>query len=204
MKDIAVKIISNLFHPLVSMPWAFLVILLFTPISLLPPQTEFFLFGEVLLFSTLLPCLFIYLLSKCGVVKNGMALRDRKDRVIPLLVQFLLCSLQVAVLQKQGLPSWSIFCFWGGGLLTLVFFIVTFWWKISGHAAGNASLTITALILFFLFPNIVPSWLLITTILITGAVSSIRVYLHRHTMSQVAVGALAGAMSMLIAFFVVC
>lgn len=203
MKLTVIKTISNLFHPLLSMPWAAVLILLFSPYCLLPLWSKFLLLSEVLLFCLILPCLVIYLLSRCGVVKNGVALRDRSDRVVPLFVQFLLCVAQAMTLQNQGLPYWALFCFWGGAILTFVFFVVTFWWKISGHSAGNAALAVTSLILFYHFPNIVPSWLLIGTIVITGGVGSIRVYLERHTMAQVVVGALAGAVCMLLAYALV-
>ena len=204
MKIRIVQFISNLFHPLFSMPWAAVMFVLFSPMRILPIGKQLSFVVEVLLFSFLFPALSIVLLSKSGIVKNGVALRERADRVVPLFLQFIFCTMQAILLGVQGFPTWTTFCFLGGSYLTFIFFIVTFWWKISGHAAGNSALAVTALLLYFWFPNIMPLCIPIISIIIAGLVSSIRVYLHRHTLAQVAVGALVGALCIFTSYLITC
>jgi len=200
MNQRTVQFISNLFHPLLSLTWAAILLVVFSPMKMLPVANRLMLVGEVCLYSFVIPCLIIILLSRFGVVKNGVALRDRRDRVLPLSVYMVLCFIQAHLLSRQGLPDWAIYLFWGGAALSVIFVIVTFWWKISGHAAGNTSLAVGALLLYYQFPSIVPFFVPILLILVAGGVSSIRLYLDRHTPAQIAAGALAGALCMLLAF----
>ena len=204
MKRPIIQLISNIFHPLFSMPWAAVMLILFSPLRIiLPLEKQLSFVSAVLLFSFVVPALAILLLSKAGIVKNGVALRERADRMVPLFLQFICCTAQAILLGVLGYPSWATFCFVGGSYLTFIFFVVTFWWKISGHAAGNAALAVTALILYYRFPNIMPLWVPIATMLLAGAISSIRVYLHRHTLAQVAVGALAGAVCTFVSYLII-
>lgn len=203
MKQHIVQFISNLFHPLLSLTWAMLLLVLFSPLAVLPFRLKCFLVGEVCFYSFIVPCLIIILMAKVGIVKNGVALRDRKDRVIPLSVYMVLCFLQAYLLGLQQLPAWALYLFWGGAALSVIFVVVTFWWKISGHAAGNTSLAVGALLLYYQFPNVVPFIIPISLIVISGGISSIRLYLGRHTPAQIAAGTLAGALCMLGAYLLI-
>ncbi len=200
MKQHIVQTISNFFHPLLSLTWAMVLLVLFSPLQMLPIDIRLLMVGEVFFYSFLLPSLIIILMAKVGIVKNGIALRDRKDRVLPLSVYMILCFVQAYILSRQGLPSWALNLFWGGAALSVIFVIVTFWWKISGHAAGNTSLAVGAMILYFYFPAIIPFFIPILLIVIAGGVSSIRLYLGRHTSAQIAIGSLAGALCMVGAY----
>lgn len=196
-----IQFISNIFHPLLSMTWATVLLVIYTPLCLLPLSTKLFLIGEVVFYSLLLPCLIIVSMVKLGGIKNGVALRDRKDRIIPLGIQVVFYVIQAYALSQQGLPDWAM-CFYNGAvILAALFFVVTIWWKMSGHAGANAALATSAVVLYFIFPYMIPLALPILSIIMVGAVSSIRVYLGRHTLEQVFVGAAAGSICMLISYF---
>lgn len=198
MKVKIFQFISNLFHPLLSMTWATAFLLLFTPLVVLPSGVRWFLLLEVAFYSMVVPSLIIILLSYMGVVKNGVALRDRKDRIIPLGVQIITYALQAYALQQQGVPSWGLQFYKGAFLLALVAFVVSIWWKVSAHAAGNAALTTALFVLYFRFSQMMPIELPLLWLVLTGLVCSIRLYLGRHTLAQVSVGSLVGAMCMLL------
>ncbi|MBO6012127.1 MAG: hypothetical protein J6P82_01230 [Bacteroidales bacterium] len=192
------QFISNFFHPLLSMIWATILLVHFTPLKMLPVGHRWYLVGQVAFYSMIVPSLVILLLSMFGIVKNGVALRDRKDRIIPLGTQVLTYAIQAAVLQSQGLPFWATQFLKGAFLLALVAFVVSFWWKISAHAAGNAALATSMLILYSRFPMLMPLWLPLLLIVLAGLVCSCRLYLGRHTLGQIGAGALAGAVCMLL------
>lgn len=199
MKQTLVQLFSNAFHPLLSLTWATLLMVGFTPLAILPTPTRLLLVGEVFLCTCLLPALIFLLLSKVGIVKNGVALRDRQDRVFPLFIYMMLCYVLTILLANQGLPQWAMIYYFGGAFLASVFVLVTIWWKISGHAAGNASIAVASLFMHYLFPAIFPLLIPVVWIVLTGAVSSARLYLGRHTMAQVFIGMLAGAACIILA-----
>lgn len=199
MKQTLAQLVSNAFHPLLSLTWATLLLVGFTPLAILPTTTRLLLVGEVFLCTCLLPALIFLLLSKVGIVKNGVALRDRQDRVFPLFIYMTLCYVLAILLANQGLPQWAMVYYFGGAMLASVFAVVTIWWKISGHAAGNASIAVAALFMHYLFPAVFPLLIPVVWLVLTGAVASIRLYLGRHTQAQVVVGMLAGAGCILLA-----
>lgn len=194
--------ISNLFHPLLSISWAALLLLFYTPLCVVPIGLRTVVFLEVVFMTFLLPSVIIIFMSKLGIIKNGVALRDRADRVVPLCVQMVLYIILSVLLKVHGMPIWALYVFYGASALAVVFVIVTNWWKISAHAGCNAALATVALTTYYEFPDIMPLMLPLFLIVMTGAVSSIRVYLGRHTLSQVSVGALAGVILMSLSYFI--
>lgn len=198
MKRQIFQIISNIFHPLLSMVLATVMLVTVTPLVVWPSVFKWFIVGEVAFYSMLLPSLIIVLLSKFGIIKNGVALRDRKDRIIPLGIQVVAYYFQAYTLSFQGIPSWALQYYYGAFLLASVCFVISIWWKISAHAAANASMATAALLLYYQFPNILPLILPLFFIVMTGFISSIRLYLGRHTLAQVACGALAGTVCMIL------
>ncbi len=164
---------------------------------------RWFLVGEVSFYSMIVPSFIIIMLAHFGIVKNGVALRDRKDRIIPLGIQIGTYFIQALALQNQGLPSWALQFYYGAFLLALLAFVVSIWWKISAHAAGNAALATAWLVLYYRFPLLIPVYMPILWIVLTGLVCSIRLYLGRHTLGQVSAGALAGILCMLLGGWIV-
>ncbi len=196
-KNRQLQLISNVFHPLLSMVWATVVLLMCSPAKFLPWSIKGFLLAEVAFYSLIVPSLIIILLARFGVVKNGVALRDRKDRILPLGIQVATYTVQVIALRAQGLPEWALQFYKGALLLAFLTFVVSMWWKISAHASGNAAIATALLVLYCKFPVFMPLWLPLFWIVVTGLVSSIRLYLNRHTLAQVACGALAGTVCIL-------
>lgn len=200
MKDRLFQTQANTFHPMFSLMWATVLLLYFTPLCMLPALAKWTLFGEVALFSFVMPLLLIFWLYKRGKVAD-MALHDRNDRILPLMAQICYMLVLKSVLQYQGLPSWALDFYQGAVILSVVAWLVSMKWKISGHAMGNAAITTAAFVLYCRFPYIMPFIIPIGMLLITGLVGSIRLYFERHTLAQVAAGALAGCLSILVCMF---
>lgn len=197
MKLFLFKTLSNLFHPLNSMVWAVVVLVLFTPLQYLNPVALTYLVAEAILYTFLIPVGAIYLLYRFKQIQD-LALRDRKDRILPLALQCVAMFVLVQVYSWQGMPAWALGFFKGGFVLLVVAFFVSMKWKISGHAAGNAALTTAAFVLYYRFPFMVPFVLPVAALVLTGWICSIRLYLGRHTLGQVAAGALVGCVSILL------
>ena len=192
MKKFLLRSISNLFHPLLAMTWATVILITLTPFALFNLELRLILLGWVIAFTVLLPSFFIWVCSKLGIVKGGVALRDRRDRGIPLFLNAL-CNLFLCLsVHGMGLLGWmeSLYC--GGFVLTVIMFVVSLFWKISAHAAGGGAITTAAFTLHLVYPTLVPFALPIVSLLLSGFLCSIRLWLGRHTMAQVGAGTLVG------------
>lgn len=197
MKDRLFQALSNTFHPMFSLMWATLVLLFQTPLLMLPAMLKWLLFGEVVLFSFAMPLALIFWLYKSGKVSD-MALHDRNDRMLPLISQVFYLLILEQLLDRQGLPDWAMDFFQGALLLSIIAWVVSLKWKISGHAMGNAAITTSTFVLYCRFPHVMPFAIPIGMLVITGFVGSIRLHFERHTLAQVAAGALAGSLSILV------
>lgn len=193
--------ISNCLHPLLMLTYAAVGLVLFTPLAVYPTLIKGFIVGEVFFYTCLIPVLVISLLYKLNIVGHW-ALRDRSDRLVPLGINALAYVVCVVALTRQGwLPSWGMSFYYGAILLAVVCWIVSFWWKISAHATGVASFATAMLLLYISFPTTFPLWLPLVAILVCGLVCSIRLYLGRHTLAQVAAGSCVGVIAILASFW---
>jgi membrane-associated phospholipid phosphatase len=171
-----------------------------TYLKILPTTTKLLVLGEVFLSSCLIPVLFIWVLYKMKVVGHW-ALRDRADRALPLFVNAVSYAFCAWTLYEQGMPNWALAFYVGATALAFICWIISFWWKVSAHAAGIAGLTTVTYLLHIANPVTLPLALPLLLTVATGLLCSIRVYLGRHTLAQVTVGTLLGIAVILAAHF---
>ena len=79
------------------------------------------------------------------------------------------------------------------GVLLLVLTLITFWYKISIHAAGVSGLVGILLALALNYPNPVIGRLLIVFLICSGLVMSARLQLNAHTPMEILSGSLLGS-----------
>jgi membrane-associated phospholipid phosphatase len=191
--------ISNVCHPLMALTYAALLLMFFSPLQALPIQLRWFIIGEVAFYTLLLPMICITILYKMHIIGHW-ALRNRVDRAIPLGINALaygICS--YALTAHEFLPGWMLSVYWGATVMSTISWIISFWWKISAHAMGMTAVATLSLIMSIWFPTMMPLWAALGLIVLTGFVCSIRVYLGRHTLAQVAAGAALGGVVLSIA-----
>ena len=192
------QFISNVFHPLFSLTFGALIICYYTPFSILSFAPKAFFVGVVFFFTALLPAIIISILHLAHIIGHW-ALRDVRDRTIPFLTNIICYFTCFMVLRRfRFLPDWVLMPYFGSVILTVVAWVVSFWWKISAHASGNAACATLIMLLYYYVPDQMPLWLLFGSIILTGLICSIRLYLGRHTLAQVGAGALLGIVCMLI------
>lgn len=143
-------------------------------------------------FNLVVPALLVALLKKFGLVQD-IGLNGQKERLIPYMV-CIACLVGTAIfMSAKGAPDWLVMFFYGGAVAGAIEVIVNFWWKISVHAAGMAGLV--ALLLHILMgPFCMPStfaWLIVA-IALSGLLGAARVWLGRHTVTQVLAGYAVG------------
>ena len=163
--------------PLVAIP-IFLIISYY-----LLPVNDFLIVGSVcVFFGGLLPFIICYLYAK---KKNlEIDIPSRKDRIYPLLMvipSYIIGLILLYVLGTPAVITVLMFCYFSIAILVI---LISLYWKISLHSMGVAGPAVFQIYIFG-----VPGLLFI---LIIPVVMWSRVYLHKHTVSQVIMGALLG------------
>lgn len=194
-----VQSVSNLFHPLLILTITAIMMCLYTPMAVYPLQLKLFFVGEVCFYTLIMPVISITLMHVFHLVGHW-ALRDRRDRALPFLVNFICYTMNLFALHHTGfLPRWVLAIYWGSVILTFIAWIISFWWKISAHASADMAGATAFLMLYYWFPESMPLWIGLASVIIVGGVCSTRIYLGRHTLAQVSAGALLGVISILLA-----
>lgn len=189
MKQIA-RILSTVFHPLLIPLYGMLLVVFFSYMSFFPWNLKGFILGMVALFTLLIPMLSIWLLKVMKLI-GDVSLNNRADRKLPYLISlisYLFCGI---LLYKIGVPLWLVGFIAGGIASLIIAAFITIWWKISAHMTAMAGLTGCALFLSQAF-SMLPFWILIALILLTGLLGSSRILLNRHTFGQVLAGTANG------------
>jgi hypothetical protein len=154
----------------------------------LPLGTRLAVLLVVLGITCFLPMIVIAVLHNFKIVKDKR-LNDRRERWMPYLFTIGCYIAAGFYLVHIHAPYWLPVFMWGGAAACVISFIVNFWWKISAHLAGIGGVLAFAFCMqadglgaFNLF------WLIIVLILLTGALASARLYMHRHTFWQAVAG----------------
>lgn len=183
------ELVSNVFHPITNAGIAFFLLTFWGGGDSI--VVNGFHFSVTLLFSMVIPFLYIFYLKKKGYLET-VDITERAQRLNPFTFSiisyvsgfFILLGLQAPV-HVQGL----MFCYASNTLLVM---LVTRWWKISVHTTGIAGPLVA---LTFAFGTVVyPFYLLVIVI------GTARVYLKRHTVMQVLAGGTAGLLLTYIQF----
>jgi membrane-associated phospholipid phosphatase len=178
IKKFIAALISTFFSPLLIFA-ATIIILSITKTTNI---TQAWIPALVALFFLVgIPGITILILFKKRLV-HDIHLHHRKDRQIPLLITVISALAGLIILTSQNAPQYLLVITATVFLNTLILWIVTFYWKISIHAA---TLAVAITIFAFVYNPIV---LILYFLLIFVGWS--RVYRKRHTWKQVVVGAI--------------
>lgn len=139
----------------------------------------------------LIPLLISFLLLRMGLI-HTMHMHHASERKIPYLVTALSFMLTASSILELGLlPQVHLFL-WGSALVIVVHLVMLFYSKPSAHLAGIGGFTglVVALSLQYQL-NLLP--LLMLSIFLSGMLASARYALGAHTLAELGVGFLTGA-----------
>jgi membrane-associated phospholipid phosphatase len=175
------KLISAIFHPLLTPAVAFL--LLITANGRLNLSEKVITTAIAVSFSCVFPIASLwYLLQKGTVDSVDVAVREQRPWPLVLAaLNYFFGFLLLSYIQAPELVQGLMFCY---ATNTLVVALITFWWKVSVHTTAMSG-PLVALTYSF------GSWVL-PFFLLVPLVGVSRVVLHRHTVGQVIVGGLLG------------
>jgi membrane-associated phospholipid phosphatase len=175
------KLISAIFHPLLTPAVAFLLLL--TTNEQLDLSEKVIDTAIAVSFSCVFPIASLwYLLQKGTVESIDVAVREQRPWPLTLAaLNYFFGFLLLSYVQAPELAQGLMFCY---ATNTLIVALITFWWKVSVHTTAMSG-PLVALTYNF-GPWVLPFFLLVPLVGIS------RVVLNRHTVGQVIVGGLLG------------
>lgn len=185
------QLVSIVLHPML-MPLYMLMLIFHTQslFALTPVTTKWYCYLVTVLFLILMPLLSIPILRFFHLIRH-FALEDKQDRIWVLLIMILTTFLGFWLVRRIAYTDIVQRLFLIMIILQSVLSIVTLRWKISLHLTGIGGMCGMVLILGLNYFGQVQGELMLL-FLLAGVLASSRLYLNRHTSSQVYVGFLFG------------
>lgn len=192
------KIISIIGHPIFHPTWM-MIILLLSGITRFTPGNDLTFLTITFSMTFLIPALIIVMMKRWHVI-DSFEMENRDDRLGPLFIMILFLYVTLRFFNKFQL--FSIFSFYLTTVIvvTILAFVITFFWKISLHSLGWGNLTAS---LFILTTASIRMYLLyfIASIIIAGIVATARLKLKSHSNAQIYLGFAMGFATVIIMYF---
>ncbi|MEB2782288.1 PA-phosphatase [Algoriphagus sp. C2-6-M1] len=150
------------------------------------------IFYLIALSTLVIPMITIFGLRLSGTLRS-IHMANLRDRALPFTVTSIYYILTVYLLyqQKQFDPLlWQVL-----GIITLAIVgltLITFFWKMSAHMTGMGGLIAAVVVLGVKFPTFQPLYPLLASLVLTGLVGTVRLYLEAHKPLEIYVGLLFG------------
>lgn len=185
------RILSLVMGPLLLPVYAILILLYGrTIMAYVPGRTKMFFILVVTLNTLIVPALFIGFLKTTGHISK-LNLKDRSDRILPLLVTALCYALCAYMVSSYMIGFLVRKIMISGAVCILFAAVVSFFWKISLHMVALGGTLAILILLTVANIGFFQPWI-IALVVISGLTASARLYLGRHTPLQVAAGFFAG------------
>jgi len=198
------NLVSIIFHPVLLPLYASLAIIQANPIA--------FRFGEydsrwlilqLIILTVVMPGFTISIMKPLGFIKS-FKMKDRTERILPMVAGLFYYIWIVVLYIKQGLVPEILTVLMAGVLLTLIFsFLINLLVvKISLHTAGMGILMGYFLgMIAFSERDLIP--VLILVILAAGIVGTSRLFLKAHNEEEIYLGYFTGMLGQLIAIYII-
>ena len=192
-KDIAVLVskgISFILHPFLMPLWLLAALFAIGIIPFfIPASVKHYLWTVVILYTFMIPAMAVLLLKLFRLIPD-LSLTSRRDRMLPMIVLvigYALCYWMLGVFPFLFILRRMLLV----AICCIVFaFIVNLFWQISLHmtAAGAA----VGLVFLLVIAGYDVLWIFCATVIAAGALASSRLFLGRHSLSQIVVGFAGG------------
>ena len=170
--------------------YTFGILYIFAPELIMPLSIRTLPF---LFFTTcIIPLASISLMKVMGQI-SSLKMESREDRKLPfMMVTIYYTVTSYLFIFKLNVNETVAAIFIATGVLLLVVSVVTFWFKISIHAAGVSGLTGLLLALVFNYPSEPINYLFLILVVMSGLTMSARLQLNAHTPKEILLGGTAG------------
>lgn len=190
------KVVSWVFNPF-SIPFlAFLILLLFSYLRMLPITYKLIILGIVYTFTILTPSMAIYVYCRL----NKLSMKDltlRHHRYAPFLLTILSYVCCLLLMRKMNIPWYMSGIILAALLMQVICICLNLVWKLSEHMAGAGAI-VGGLVAFSALYGYNPIWWLCLFIFIAGILGSARISLGHHTVDEVIGGFAIGMLCTLL------
>ena len=192
------KIISVIGHPIFLPTWM-MVIMLLSGLTRFMPDNDWFFLSTTFSITCLIPAVMIAIMKKWNIIKS-IEMDSREDRLGPLFIMIMFIYATIRFFSKIEL--FSVFNFYLTAILvvTILAFILTFFWKISLHTLGWGSFVACLFIMSTAAMRLYLPYL-IASIICAGIVASSRLKLKSHSNAQIYTGFAMGFSTVIIMYF---
>ena len=184
------RMVSALFTPF-SIPFlAFLVLFLFSYLSIMPIQYKLIVLGIVYCFTIMIPVLTIFIFKKINGF-SAQELGERKKRYMPFFLTIISYVFCLLMMNRLNIPWYMSGIILSALIVMMICIVVNLKWKLSEHMAG-AGAVIGGLVAFSALFGYNPVWWLCLFILVAGMLGTARIILGHHTLGEVLGGFAVG------------
>lgn len=184
------RMVSAVFTPF-SIPFlAFLILFLFSYLSIMPIQYKLIVLGIVYCFTIMIPVLAIFIFKKINGF-GAQELGERKKRYVPFFLTITSYVFCLLMMNRLNIPWYMSGIILAALIMMVICIVVNLKWKLSEHMAG-AGAVIGGLVAFSALFGYNPVWWLCLFILVAGVLGTARIILGHHTLGEVMGGFAVG------------
>lgn len=185
------KALSALFLPFFAPTWAFLWLLFFSYLRLLPSGYKLLVLAIVVTFTILIPLVSINVFRKLNSWSHWQ-LSHREHRHMPYALSLLSYVACLVLFIQMNTTTFFRGIIMAAIAAQVICMVVNIWWKISTHMVGMGGL-FGLLVSFSLIFYYNPLWPACGLLILSGLLGTSRMVLRQHSLAQVLVGFLVGA-----------
>ena len=184
------RMVSAVFTPF-SIPFlAFLILFLFSYLSIMPIQYKLIVLGIVYCFTIMIPVLAIFIFKKINGF-SAQELGERKKRYVPFFLTITSYVFCLLMMNRLNIPWYMSGIILAALIMMVICIVVNLKWKLSEHMAG-AGAVIGGLVAFSALFGYNPVWWLCLFILVAGVLGTARIVLGHHSLGEVMGGFAVG------------
>ena len=184
------QVVSAVFTPF-SIPFlAFLILFLFSYLSIMPIQYKLIVLGIVYCFTIMIPVLAIFIFKKINGF-SAQELGERKKRYVPFFLTITSYVFCLLMMNRLNIPWYMSGIILSALFMMIICIIVNLRWKLSEHMAGAGAI-VGGLVAFSALFGYNPVWWLCLAILVAGILGTSRIILGHHTLGEVLTGFAVG------------
>lgn len=177
------RLVSAIFTPF-SIPFlAFLILFLFSYLSIMPIQYKLIVLGIVYCFTIMMPVLTIFIFKKINGF-SAQELGERKKRYVPFFLTIISYVFCLMMMNRLNIPWYMSGIILASLIMMVICVVVNLKWKLSEHMAG-AGAVVGGLVAFSALFGYNPVWWLCLFILVAGVLGTARIILGHHTLGEV-------------------
>lgn len=190
-EPILARIVSLILHPLLMVVYAIIVIFMYTDFKFLYGNQFIQFLAPVFFLSCAIPASGIYMLKVTGIITD-FKLKNKGERLLPFTIFLFSYGLLFYYFFSAKLAVWFLAVLAVPIVLLIIYYLISFSWRISAYMMGIGGLTGSILSICYNVKGLNLYVLFIILFILAGCLGVARLTLNRNTPAQVYAGYLVG------------